>query len=185
MIIIRYKEIFMFENSMRRVQMLNALMDLKKELEQLGPVPTGRAIYDYVPKYYLKTSTFIKKYGFAQTIDKIDFKKNNESFEELKNIFKEADDVAPVIVIGSPNLTLINIKGVYFDRKKWADTFDLQELMEIKDPEVQKQIQNNLTQKIKENKNQIFKHIDLILNNNKKPDGLLFRTFGKAKVAGR
>ncbi len=175
----------MFEKSIRRVQMLNALASWKKDLEKLGPVPADWAIYDYVPKYYLKIATFISKYGFSKTIDKIDFKNNNESFEELKKIFKEMDNVAPVIVIGRPNLSLINIKGVHFDRNKWAESFDLQELMEITDPKLQKQIQNNLTEKIKKEKSQIMEHINLILNNNKTQNGLLFRTLGKGKVADR
>jgi len=165
----------MFEKSTQKLQMMNALQDLKKNLADLGPVPAGAAIYDYVSKFYLAIVKFITKYDY----DNVALKRNMENFNELKKILRELDKASGPIVVGNPSATLIDISGVH--PEKCARIFDIQELMEIKDSKLQKQIQENLTAKINENRNRIIKNINSVLTKDNVPNGILFRIFGEKR----
>ena len=70
----------MFKKAINKVETMNQLEQMQKELSKLGPVPNGKEIYDYAVKFFNVIAKF--QDNFALNIDM--FPKTVKSAETLR-----------------------------------------------------------------------------------------------------
>ena len=153
-----------------KVQTMDALLDMQKKLQKLGPIPNGKDIYDYAIKFFNIIVEFQDKYA----VDIETFSKTTEDAEALAKHIKNSgrDEYGWVRAprgesVTLHNLYLGNIYGI------WTNTAAC--FKESKDSDVQKIIQMQLRGFIQSHREPMIKYISSVLGGNKKPDNFIVK----------
>lgn len=167
--------IMAFEDSKKKVELMDALQDLRSSLKALGSIPNDMRIYDYAIHFFNIIATFNDKYSVSKNTFKRESEKATLLAKHLGNAgrcsygwvrSKKGEEVT------LDNLYLGNVYGIW---TKPARVFkDMPN-----DKYVQHAIQGQLYGFIESHRKPMIDLIDNILNNEEKPNGLMFRIFGK------
>lgn len=166
----------MFKKAINKVETMNQLEQMQKELSKLGPVPNGKEVYDYAVKFF----NIIVKFqdNFALNIDM--FPKTVKSAETLRLHITNAgrNEYGWVRAKrGEPvtlhNLYLGNVFGI------WTNTAAF--FKESSEKDVQQIIQNQIKSFVNSHREPMINLISEVLQKNNKPDNFLVKTAIKIK----
>lgn len=166
----------MFKKAINKVETMNQLEQMQKELSKLGPVPNGKEIYDYAVKFF----NIIVKFqdNFALNVDM--FPKTVKSADTLRLHITNAgrNEYGWVRAKrGEPvtlhNLYLGNVYGI------WTGT--AASFKESSDKDTQQIIQNQIKSFINSHREPMINLISEVLQKNNKPDNILVKTAMKIK----
>lgn len=162
-----------------KLALMNSLEDLKKDLQKLGPIPSGKEIYNYGVKFFNIIASF-------QDNNAIDIEMFKDSTEDAETLAKHVSNAGRQeygwvrAQRGEPvtlhNLYLGNVYGL------WTKTAAFWQEQPEKD--VQQIIQGQLSSFIRSHREPMIELISKVLNTNKKPDNFLVRN-AYAKRQGR
>lgn len=166
----------MFKKAINKVETMNQLEQMQKELSKLGPVPNGKEIYDYAVKFFNIIAKF--QDNFALNIDM--FPKTVKSAETLRmHIINAGRDEYGWVRAkrGEPvtlhNLYLGNVYGI------WTGT--AASFKESSDKDTQQIIQNQIKSFINSHREPMINLISEVLQKNNKPDNILVKAAMKIK----
>ena len=153
-----------------KVQTMDALLDMQKKLQKLGPVPNGKDIYDYAIKFFNIIVEFQDKYA----VDIETFSKTTEDAEALAKHIRDSgrDEYGWVRAQRGESVTLHNL---YLGNRDGIWTNTAAAFKENKDTDVQKIIQMQLRGFIQRHREPMIKYISNVLGNNKKPDNFIVK----------
>lgn len=166
----------MFKKAVNKVETMNQLEQMRKDLSKLGPVPNGKEIYDYAVAFFNIIVKFQDK--FALNADM--FPKTVKSTETLKLHITNAgrNEYGWVRAKrGEPvtlhNLYLGNVSGI------WTGT--AASFKETSDKDTQQIIQNQIRSFVNSHREPMINLISEVLRKNNKPDNILVKTAMKMK----
>ncbi len=170
----------MFEKSTQKLQTMMALAELRKNLEKLGPMPTGTDAYDYAVKFFNLVAAFNDKYSITEDM----FKGSKKSAEILRKHLKNCgrDKYG---MVRAPKGEIVTLDNLYLGNVDGLNTLPAYKFKDSKDKEVQEIIQNQLHLFINSHRVPMIDLINSVLDGNKKPNTMLLKLFGKTQVAGR
>lgn len=159
-----------FQKATRKLALMEALEKMKKDLQKLGPIPEGIAVYDYGVKFFNIIATFQDN--------------NAMDIELFKNTTQDAQSLAAHIgnagrqefgfvraQRGEPvslhNLWLGDVYGLFTKPAAYW--------REQPEKDVQQIIQNQLSDFIQSHREPMIKLISNVLTNNKKPNNLIVK----------
>ncbi len=166
----------LFKRASSKLELMTDLEKLKEQLVKLGPIPSGKAVYDYGVKFF----NIIANFQDAHALDK----KTLESFKtpEMVDVAKHIQNAGRQeygwvrAQRGEPvtlhNLYLGNVYGI------WTKTAAF--FKEYKESDVQTIIQNQLSSFIKSHREPMIELLNKISLNEKKPNKVL-AALGKGK----
>lgn len=156
------KEIIMFNKAKTKIEILQELKKMHKELKSLGPIPRGKDIYDYSVKFFNIIVSFQDKFAlnkdmFPKSIKSADVLTkhiNNAGRQEYGWVRARRGETVTL-----HNLYLGNVYGIW---TKPAAYFK-----ESKENDVQQIIQNQLHSFISSHRDPMLELLSDILDNNK------------------
>ena len=168
------------EKGTKKLETMDALQKLKKDLQALGPIPSGKEVYNYGVKFFNIIASFQDNYAVEAEM----FKDTNEETRILvKHINNAGRDLYGIVRAkrGEPvtlhNLYLGNIYGlVTYPAAFWQDQ---------PEKDIQQIIQGQLSGFIKSHREPMIELITKVLKDNKKPNGLLVKAAYKRKLKGK
>lgn len=168
-----------FEKSKKKVQTLNALIDMQQALRTLGNIPDDMRIYDYAVHFFNIIAQFQDK-NFNLSILTND--KNKDSISVLaKHISNAGRDkygwvrAAKGTPVTLDNLYLGDIAGIW--------TFPAAKFKAMpEDKYVQDNIQDQLRRFIRSHREPMMKLIGEITRDTKRPNNIFFRIFGSKDI---
>ena len=166
----------MFKKAINKVETMNQLEQMQKELSKLGPVPSGKEIYDYAVKFFNVIVKF--QDNFALNIDM--FPKTVKSAETLRMHIINAgrDEYGWVRAKRGEPVTLHNLYLGYV-YGIWTGT--AASFKESSDKDTQQIIQNQIKSFINSHREPMINLISEVLQKNNKPDNILVKTAMKMK----
>ena len=162
MIYYEEKEIIMFEKAKTKVEILQELRKMQKELNDLGPIPRGKEVYDYAVKFFNIIVSFQDKFALNKDM----FPKTIKSADILAKHIRNAGRQQSGWVraqrgekVTLHNLYLGDVYGI------WTNTAAF--FKESKQNDVQQIIQNQIHSFISSHREPMLGLLSDILNNNK------------------
>ena len=158
-------------NSITKIKLLDALKQMRNDLEQLGLVPTGREVYDYALRFFSIIVNFQDNYN-------IDTKLLHDTQEDAKylveyiNITGRRFDGFVRAKPGEP----VTSENIYIGAPKYSiSPKALSFFKEYKDTRIQNIIQDRLTNYIRACRSQMLASLTRIVKFNKKPNNFIIR----------
>ena len=159
------------QKATKKLALMDALDKLKKDLQKLGPAPSGLAVYDYGVKFFNIIASF-------QDTNAIDIEMFKDTTAEAEALAKHVSNAGRQeygwvrAQRGEPvtlhNLYLGNVYGL------WTKTAAFWKEQQEKD--IQGIIQNQLSGFIKSHREPMIELITKVLKDNKKPDNFIVKS---------
>lgn len=165
------------EKGTKKLETMDALQKLKKDLQALGPTPKGLAVYDYGVKFFNTIASFQDKYAVETEM----FKDTNEETRILvKHIHNAGRDLYGIVRAerGEP----VTLHNLYLGNTYGLVTAPAAFWKEKSEKDVQMIIQGQLSGFIESHREPMIELITKILKDNKKPNGLLVKAAYKRKL---
>ena len=169
------------QRATKKLGLMENMDKLKKDLQKLGTIPSGKDIYDYGVKFFNIIASF-----------------QDENALEIE-LFKDAKEEAQLFAkhisnagrnqwgwVRAPRGETVTLHNLYLGNTAgiWTDT--AASFKESRDPEVQKIIQCQLYNFMRSHRASIMELVSKILTENKTPNNIIVRNaYAKAKTSKR
>lgn len=168
------------EKGTKKLETMDALQKLKKDLQALGPIPSGDSVYDYGVRFFNIIASFQDKYAVETEMFKDTSDETRTLATHIHNAGRQeygwvrAERGQPVTL---HNLYLGNIYGLFTKTAAYW--------REQNEKDIQLIIRGQLTNFIKSHREPMIELITKVLKDNKKPNGLLVKAAYKRKLKGK
>ena len=165
----------MFKNAQNKVLTMDALQNMRNELDKLGQPPRGTDVYDYAVKFFNIIANFQDNFSLA---DK--FPKTPDDVKALSQHIANAGR-HPYGWVRAPQGKRVTLNNLYLGDINGIWTNTAAKFKECTEQDVQKIIQNQVTRFIKSHREPMIAYIDTILGKNSRPNSLVLALSGYKK----